>query len=55
VWITSSFIPNRNTLLKRLHDEGVPVKMTGKGKRRLWNADRLREAIVGRNLLVTND
>ena len=44
-----------NGLLKRLHEEGVPVKMVGKGRRKLWNADRLREAIAGRNLLVTVD
>ena len=44
-----------NGLLKRLHKEGVPVRMTGRGKRRLWNPDRLREAIIGRNLLVTSD
>lgn len=44
-----------NCLLTRLHKEGVPVKKVGKGKRRLWNSDRLREAIVGRNLLVTSD
>jgi biotin operon repressor len=44
-----------NGLITLLHKEGVPVKMVGKGKRKLWNADRLREAIVGRSLLVTTD
>lgn len=43
-----------NGLITRLHKEGVPVKMVGKGKRKLWSPERLREAIVGRNLIVTD-
>lgn len=39
-------------MLQRLRKEGVSVRQLGQGARRLWSADTLRAAIVGRGLRV---
>lgn len=38
-------------ILKLRTEEDIPVVSLGEGRRRLWDADRLRAAIAGRNLL----
>jgi biotin operon repressor len=35
-------------MINKLRDEGVPVAMRGNGVRRLWNAESLKAAAVGR-------
>lgn len=39
-------------MLQNLRKEGVSVRKFGQGKRRLWDPDQLRAAIVGRGLRV---
>jgi len=40
------------SMIQELRRQGVSIRMLGHGHRRLWNSDRLREAIVGRGLRV---
>lgn len=39
-------------MISRLHNEDIPVVKLGSGMRRLWDADRLRQSIAGRGLIV---
>lgn len=37
-------------MIQRLRKEAVPFKMIGKGKHKLWDAEKLKIAIIGRGL-----
>ncbi len=41
-------------IIAKLREEGVNVRMLGKGNRRLWSAEKLRAAIAGRGLRIVD-
>ena len=49
--INRTFYGVQNMILNLRNVEDVPVVSLGTGRRRLWDAQRLRDAIAGRNLM----
>lgn len=39
-------------ILKLRNEEDIPVVSLGEGRRRLWDADRLRDSVAGRGLIA---
>ena len=47
-----TFYGVQNLILKLRNEENVPVVSLGEGRRRLWDADKLRAAVAGRGLIA---
>lgn len=47
-----SFFGIQALIFKLRNEEDVPVVSLGTGRRRLWDAQRLRDAVAARNLVV---